>query len=63
MYCHMSMSCTIHDDLGHQIWPYETTMQLKLYSSLEGIQGTASFAQKAGVCIRVIDKKTCQYRP
>lgn len=48
---HLLQSCPLHDGLRHQIWAEETTVQRKLYGSLEDLQRTATFAQRAGVSI------------
>jgi hypothetical protein len=48
---HLLQSCPQHDDLRRQIWAEETTVQGKLYGSLEDLKRTATFAQRAGVSI------------
>jgi hypothetical protein len=46
-----------YEDIWHHIWTEETPVEGKLHGSLEDMRCTASFVRKAGVSIRVNDKK------
>lgn len=48
---HLLQSCPLQDGLRRQIWMEKTTVQGKLFGSLEDLQRTATFAQRAGVSI------------
>jgi ribonuclease HI len=48
---HLPQFCPLHNGLRHQIWAEETTVQRKLFGSLEDLQRTTAFAQKSGVSI------------
>ncbi|KAK7116490.1 hypothetical protein V1264_002161 [Littorina saxatilis] len=48
---HLLQTCPLHDGLRSQIWAEATTVQGKLYSSLDDLQRTATFARRTGVSI------------
>ncbi|KAK7088534.1 hypothetical protein V1264_022444 [Littorina saxatilis] len=48
---HLLQTCPLHDGLRSQIWAEATTVQGKLYGSLDDLQRTATFARRTGVSI------------
>ncbi|KAK7092397.1 hypothetical protein V1264_008145 [Littorina saxatilis] len=48
---HLLQTCPLHDGHGSQIWAEATTVQGKLYGSLDDLQRTATFARRTGVSI------------
>ncbi|KAK7114974.1 hypothetical protein V1264_000931 [Littorina saxatilis] len=48
---HLLQTCPLHDGLRSQIWADATTVQGKLYGSLDDLQRAATFARRTGVSI------------
>ena len=54
---HLLKACPLHNNLRRQFWPVETQVVRKLFSSLDNLQHTPAFVQRAEVSIWMTEEK------